>query len=197
MMMPDKSKLTLLCTVFAALWFAQHWMQASMVLHMAVQIPALVVLGGMLSVLLQQQHVRLTHWGKHYRTSLLLFALFTVGLWMLPRLLDNALHDPIVALLKWLSLPLAGMALMLSWRHLPFVLRGVLHLEALATLLRLGWLYLIAPQRYCVSYLLDEQQRLGYVLLGYGAAYAILIAVRVLFGWHQNPSHCTRSQAQT
>jgi hypothetical protein len=69
------------------------------------------------------------------------------------------------------------------------ILRAVLHLEAIATLLRLGWLYLLAPQRYCVSYGLDEQQLLAYVLLGYGTAYAAWLGARVMLGQdHPRPA---------
>lgn len=150
--------------------------------HMAGQIPLLAIAGGVLAAVLQRRYANLHRFARRYRVSLLLFGLFVSGLWMLPRLLDAALHHGDIALWKWLSLPLAGMALVLCWGHLPFVLRGVLHLEALATLLRLGWLYLIAPQRYCVSYGLDEQQLLGYVLLSYGAVYAVYLAVQLMFG---------------
>lgn len=160
----------------------RHELESSMALHMAVQIPLLAILGGVLAQVSRQRYSTLAVFGMRYRTSLLFYALFTFSLWMLPRLLDAALHEPVVAMMKWLSLPLAGMALLLSWRHLPFVLRGLLHIEALAMLLRLGWLYLIAPQRYCVSYGRDDQLLLGYVLLCYGAIYTLLLAGRVMFG---------------
>lgn len=183
-MMQYKTKLILLTLYVVAMFYFRHWLTASMTLHMAVQIPMFVVLGIFLVLILQQRYSRLKYFGQRYRYSLLLFTLFTFGLWMLPRLLDASLHYADIAVMKWLTLPLAGMALVLSWQHLPFVLRGILHLEALATLLRLGWLYLIAPQRYCVSYVLDDQTRLGYVLLGYGIMYGILLAANIMFGRH-------------
>ncbi|MFO7602659.1 MAG: hypothetical protein R6X06_02470 [Gammaproteobacteria bacterium] len=181
-MSPYKSDLLLLGIATVALFLSRHWFESSMALHMAVQIPLLAGLGGLLLHRLCRRYSGLRQWGQRYRSSLLLFALFTLGLWMLPRMLDAALHEPLFALGKWLSLPLAGMALLLSWQHLPFVLRGVLHIEALATVLRLGWLYLIAPQRYCVSYLIDEQQLLGYVLLAYGLVYAVALTGVVMVG---------------
>lgn len=180
--MQFKTRLIIPCSLLLGMVFFHDELQVTMALHMAVQIPLLVLLGGLFAQLLQLRYPTLTVAGKRYRSSLLLFVLFTFGLWMLPRMLDAALHHPDVAIMKWLSLPLAGMALVLCWRHLPFVLRGVLHLEALATLLRLGWLYLIAPQRYCVSYALDEQQLLGYVLLVYGGIYSVLLASKLIFG---------------
>jgi hypothetical protein len=182
MKMHFKARFILLFVGFAGMVFFRDWMEAGMATHMAVQIPLLAVVGGLFIQLLQQRYPRLAIQGKRYRTSLLLFTLFIFGLWMLPRLLDAALHQTDLAILKWITLPMAGMTLVLCWQHLPFILRGILHLEALATLLRLGWLYLIAPQRYCVSYGMDDQQLLGYVLLFYGAIYSIMLGSKVMFG---------------
>ncbi len=157
--------------------------ETSMTFHMAVQIPLLVLLGILLGRYLKQRcATTMFQWIRRYRATLLLLALFILGSWMVPRLLDTALHQPVIAIAKWLTLPLAGVALQLSWRQLPVVLRGVLHLEAVASLLRLGWLYLQAPDRYCVSYDLDDQQTLGYVLIIYAVLYGGLLALRVMFG---------------
>lgn len=152
-----------------------------MVTHMAVQLPLLLIVGGYAMVMLQQSYPRLTKTARRYRSPLLLLALFTLAIWMLPYLLDLALHRAEVEIIKWLSLPLAGMALVMSWQHLPVVLRGVLHVEAIATLLRLGWLYLIAPERYCVNYLIGDQVLLGYLLLCYGMLYALYLGYKVMF----------------
>jgi len=163
-----------------ALLFSRPWLEASMVWHMGVQIPLLVLLGALPA---RSWRTRLNTGDvvRRYRAALLLLALFSLGLWMLPRLLDAALHQPLVELAKWISLPLGGAALLLCWPHLPVILRGVLHLELIATLLRLGWLYLQAPERYCVSYGISDQQSLGYLLLIYAAAYGTLLAIRLLF----------------
>ena len=147
---------------------SRPWLEASMAWHMGVQLP-LLVLAGALAARAWQARCKTDSILRHYRAALLLLALFTFGLWMLPRLLDAALHQPLVELAKWISLPLGGAALVLCWPHLPIILRGVLHLELIATLLRLGWLYLQAPERYCVSYGIGDQQSLGYLLFIYGA----------------------------
>jgi len=168
--------------LFAALmWVTRGWWEGGMMRHMGMQLPLLVLLGGVFAAQQVRRRPVLSVWGRRYRSSLLLFALFTLGLWMVPRLLDASLYDAGVELVKWLSLPLAGAALALGWKHLPWLLRAVLHLEAIATLLRLGWLYLAAPQRYCVNYVLDDQQRLGYLLIGYALAYGGLLGLRVMF----------------
>jgi len=157
------------------------WLEGGMMTHMGVELPLLVVLGAVFSAQQARRRSVLVEWGRRYRSPLMLFALFTLGLWMVPRLLDASLHDAGVELGKWLSLPLAGAALALAWRQLPWLLRAVLHLEAIATLLRLGWLYLAAEQRYCVNYVLDDQQRLGYLLIAYALAYGGLLGFRVMF----------------
>ncbi len=167
--------------------------EASMTFHMAVQIPLLVLLGILLGRYLQQRGVTTTFQSIHrYRATLLLLALFILGSWMVPRLLDAALHQPAIAFAKWISLPLAGTALILCWHQLPVVLRGILHLEAIATLVRLGWLYLQAPQRYCVSYDLGDQQTLGYVLIIYSGFYGSLLALKVMFGQWRFPFTVSR-----
>jgi hypothetical protein len=149
---------------------------------MAIQIPSLIFIGVLAGKILQANYPKLISFSKQYRVSLLLYLIFTLVIWMLPLTLDLALHRLDVTIIKWLSLPLAGMALVISWPHLPFVLRGVLHVEAIATLLRLGWLYLIAPERYCVSYLIGDQVILGYTLLLYGFIYMFYLGFIMLFG---------------
>ena len=152
--------------------------------HMGLLIPLLIIWGGGVALRLRRHQPGLVEWGRRYRVSLLLFGIFTLLLWMLPRLLDASLYVRDMAVLKWLTLPLAGAALVLSWRHLPWLLRAVLHLEVIATLLRLGWLYLVAPQEYCVSYGIDDQQHLGYLLIAYAAVYGGMLGLRSLFGRH-------------
>ncbi len=180
--MTDNFRQAMFVMLVPVIIISHHWLETSMTSHMAVQLPLLVFVGALFAGLLQTYSPRLVVFGQRYRISLLLYSLFTISLWMLPRLLDAALYQSSIAFLKWLSLPLAGISLVLCWRHLPFVLRGILHLELLATLLRLGWLYLIAPQRYCVSYGINDQQQLGHVLLGYAAVYGLFLASSVLLG---------------
>lgn len=163
------------------LLFTRPWLEAGMVGHMGVQIPLLVILGTLLMSHWLTRLAILERMGRRYRTALLLFSLITLMLWMLPRMLDAALHQPAFELAKWLSLSLAGAALYLSWVNLPLILRGVLHLELNATLLRLGWLYLQAPERYCVSYGIGDQQNLGFLLLIYAAGHGLWLSVRLMF----------------
>lgn len=183
-MMSDNKRLLIFVFFFVLMLGFSQRLESSMALHMGLQIPLLVVLGGFFISVLIKFYPRLTAIGKQYRTSLFLFAFFSIGIWMLPRMLDAALHQYHFAIIKWMTLFIAGSALVLCWKHLPFILRGLLHIELLATLLRLGWLYLIAPQRYCVSYLIDDQIILGYLLLSYAVIYGFWLAFNIMFVKH-------------
>ena len=89
----------------------------------------------------------------------LLFAAFVLTLWMLPRLLDAAVLDVRFGIAKFIALPAAGAALALSWPRTPPLLRLLVHVEAIATLLRFGWGYLEAPTRLCAIAVLPCDDR--------------------------------------
>jgi hypothetical protein len=103
--------------------------------------------------------------------------------WMLPRSLDAAVTDPQFDIAKYLSAALLiGLPFALSWQRMGFIVRGVFLLELIATFFRLGWLYLIWPNRLCNSFLLDDQQRLGRYMLLIGALLFFWIAIKLLWG---------------
>lgn len=166
-------------------------LESSMVLHMLVQLPLLALVGvtwarawarAPTSSLRGHVLAGLQQYNRGGVTGLVL-ASFTMLLWMLPRWLDAARIDPMVDMVKFLSVPLAfGAALALSWPRCPPIARAVIHLEGIATLLRFGWGYLAADQRLCLVYLQDDQQRVGVLLLWVAAAWAIAVAWRPLFG---------------
>jgi hypothetical protein len=151
--------------------------------HMLVQIPALVFLGWCLGLRLELMH---PHWMKRlhpFRWALLLCAMFALGLWMVPRLLDLAVENFAVDIIKAVTLTFgAGLALRLGWRNTGPVVRGLLHVEAMASLLRLGWVYAESPARLCTTYGLKDQYWLGNVLILAGALYAVTMAWRALNG---------------
>jgi hypothetical protein len=90
---------------------------------------------------------------------------------------------PLLGAAKYLTLPrLIGMPFALGWPRMGFIVRGVFLLELIATFFRLGWLYLISPERLCNNYLLDDQQRLGRYMLLIGAALFLGVAVKLLWG---------------
>lgn len=158
-------------------------LKQSMLLHMGVQLSLLVAVGLGLGRALLALQPALQPWTHRYRWAGLWLAACTLMVWMLPRLLDLAVENPLVDVLKAASLVLcAGLPLAWCWPELPAVGRGVLHVEALASVWRLGWLYLDSPARLCLQYGLDDQQRLGQCLMFAGALYALWLSHLALGG---------------
>jgi hypothetical protein len=178
-----------LCMTGAILWAVlavppvQHALEATMTLQMLVQIPLLALAGGWLAQGLPERLERhLARW-NHSGISGLLLASLSGMVWMLPLAMDAALDDPQVALAKFLSVPLLiGAPIALSWPRAGFVVRGVVLLELIATTFRLGWLYLISPVRLCSNYLLDDQQRLGELLLAIGISIVLILVWNLMWG---------------
>jgi hypothetical protein len=168
---------------------ARAWLESSMALHMLVQLPLLALLGFCIGAVWRaassQEAARTLAAVQSFNAggaTGVLAASFVMVLWMLPRCLDLARLDPAIDALKLVSVPLAGLAIALSWPQLPVIARAVVHLEAIATLLRFGWGYLAAEERLCLAYLAGDQQRTGELLLLGGAAYALAIIWRPMFG---------------
>ena len=161
----------------------RHALEASMTAQMLVQLPLLAAAGYLLGRAMPVR-VGASVAGWNYRgiTGMVLASLAS-AYWMLPRLLDASVTEPAITAAKFLSVPLlVGVPLAQSWPRSSFVVRGVFVLELLATLFRLGWLYLISPLRLCNNYLLDDQQRLGQLLIIAGAALFLWIAWKLLWG---------------
>lgn len=161
----------------------RHALEASMALHMLVQIPLLALAGWlMVQVIPRRAADLLAAWNTSGITGLLLASLAGM-VWMLPRALDAALDDPVVAAAKFLGVPLLiGAPLALSWPRMGFVVRGVFLVELIATAFRLGWLYMNSPVRLCSNYLLTDQQQLGKALIAIGSAISLLLAWQLLCG---------------
>lgn len=178
-----------LCLAGAILWAAlavppvRHALESTMTLQMLMQIPLLALAGWCLAQGTPAALVRgLADWNHHGISGLLLASL-TAMVWMLPLAMDAALNDPRVALAKFLSVPLLiGAPIALSWPRAGFVVRGLVLVELIATALRLGWLYLISPLRLCSNYLLDDQQRLGTILLVIGFTILLVVAWKLMWG---------------
>jgi hypothetical protein len=185
------SRIAILCGGLAlAVPALRNGLESSMVTHMLVQLPLLALLGFALgrTVLLPNASQGGSRWLQAIQSynaggaTGLIAASFVMLLWMLPRCLDLARLDPSIDALKFVSVPAAGFAVALSWPLLPRIARAVVHLEAIATLLRFGWGYLAAEERLCLAYLAGDQQRTGELLLWAGALYALIVVWRPIFG---------------
>jgi hypothetical protein len=185
--------------IWLVLWLPplRAWLEATMFRHMLVQLPLLAGIGWIWGRAWQRSarpRVRrvlaVLGQGNRWGATGVLLAIATMTLWMLPRLLDHARLDPGWDLVKFLTLSLcAGTAAAWSWARCPPIVRGVLHLEIIATLWRLGWVYLATEERLCLSYLLGDQQRTGQGLLLAGAAWGLAVVWAPLFGAaHRRPT---------
>jgi len=161
----------------------RHAFEISMTVQMLVQLPLLAAVGYLLGLAGRAQLGGLINAWNHRGITGLVLASLASAYWMLPRLLDLSVADPAIDAAKFCSMPLlVGLPLALSWPRASFIVRGVFMLELLATLFRLGWLYLIWPSRLCNSYLLADQQRLGVLTISAGALLLLWIAWKMLFG---------------
>ena len=161
----------------------RHALEASMTAQMLVQLPLLAGVGYLLGLALPVRvAASLASWNHRGVTGFVLASLAS-AYWMLPRLLDVSVTEPAIAAIKFVSVPLlVGLPLAHSWPRSSFVVRGVFLLELIASLFRLGWLYLVSPLRLCNNYLLDDQQRLGQILIAVGAILLLWIAWKLLWG---------------
>ncbi len=152
-----------------------QWLEASMPRHVLIQIPCLILIG-------------YVYGNKHLKNNTVLLLINEKGLagillcifigayWMVPRALDASLAGSFMATAKYLSLSmLVGIPLAISWEKMNVIGRAVVKIEFLTMLYRLGWLYLVSPNRLCNFYQLNEQ-----VLLG---KYFLIIATILSFYW--------------
>lgn len=94
--------------------------------------------------------------------SITIMSVFMMLFWMLPRYLDQSLINPIVEVLKFVTIPaVIGGGLALTWRKTNSFLRGFLQTNAISMLGVLAFLYTHAPVRICNSYLISEQYAVG------------------------------------
>lgn len=161
----------------------RHLLEISMAAHMLVQIPLLAFVGWWFGQTLPEGFKRkIAPWNRWGVAGMVLVG-STMLYWMLPRALDAAISEPLFEIAKFIAIPLfIGTALNLSWSQLNPIAQGVLKLEFWAMFMRLGWLYVVLPDRLCANYLLGDQRILGRTLLILGSIWALSWALRILFG---------------
>ena len=153
--------------------------ESSMVLHMLVQLPLLMICGLVIARFGGIKRLLNAIDPAGYASAVL--ASGWLIFWMLPINLDAAQNDIFFRLLKVLSLPLLGITAYWAWVRLGGVGRGVLVLEAWAMLMRTGWIFMISPEQICANYLPFEQHMTGQILLQTGALIAVFIIIYAFF----------------
>jgi hypothetical protein len=167
-----------------ALPAARQTLEASMSAHMLLQYPLLALAGYWLAAALAPRWLaRLQRFNAHGITGLFASAMI-LAILMIPRVLDLALVDKRIALVKALALIFCGAALRLSWRPAGLLVQGFYLGNVLPMMAVVGSLYANAPQRVCNAYLLDDQARLGQLLIWLSAGIALtwgaLVARRLI-----------------
>lgn len=169
--------------VVSAMPAVRDALESTMTTQMLVQIPVLVLIGWMLGTAAPRRLRTIFDPWNYLGITGTVLATISAAYWMLPRSLDASLSEPLMAIAKYLSIPLLiGLPLALAWPRMNFVVKGVLFMEAIATLFRLGWLYLESPVRLCSNYLLDDQQRLGQTMLMAGGLLVAWALWKLLWG---------------
>ena len=129
--------------------------------HMLLQFPLLLLAGFALAGNQPAPWARrLSRWNAHGISGLFAVALLLAVL-MIPRVLDLALVDIRIELVKWLALLIGGGALRLSWRPAGVLVQGFFLGNVLPMTAVVGYLFENSPVRLCNAYLLDDQKSLG------------------------------------
>ena len=160
---------------------ARNFLEASMVRHMLLQYPLLMLCGaGLAGGLLAAPAARatarqppLSNWNAHGITGLFGTAL-ALAVLMIPRVLDLALLHPWVACAKMAALVACGAAIYRSWRPAGWLVQGFFLGQVLPMMAVVGSLYESSPTRVCNAYLLGDQMLLGQWLAWIAAAIALV-----------------------
>jgi hypothetical protein len=156
-----------------ALPVARQTLEASMSAHMLLQYPLLALAGYWLVAAMSPRWLAsLQRWNAHGIAGLFASAMM-LAILMIPRVLDLALVDGRIALAKALALIFCGAALRLSWRPAGLLVQGFYLGNVLPMMAVVGNLYASSPVRVCNAYLLDDQARLGQLLIWLSASVAL------------------------
>ena len=168
---------------------ARVLLEQSMLTHVLVQLPLLVLAGLWLARgLAGNQPPAIPY---HYALPLLTWCLAVAMIWMLPRLLDASLEQPAFATLKFVSLPLLlGLPLLYAWRSVGAITKAFFIANLLGMGGVLAWLYIASPVRLCYYYLGAEQKLLGIALLGIVGGVSVYWIVRLMAGPREFQRSC-------
>lgn len=156
--------------------------EKSLLLHVLFGVPVLIGIGIVFGVYINKYCSQTIDIINYAGIPGIVLATFTIGFWMIPRWLDASINDEYIGLIKYFSLTmLVGLPLSLSWKRLPIIAVGVVKIEFLAMLFRIGWIYEISPVRLCNNYLLFEQQLLGTSFIYIGLILGLIWTLTVFF----------------
>jgi len=194
--MSRRVDVTIVAAVLAPLVFVndrvREIVEGSMVLHMALQFPLLLLAGACAAALLARCRSPLAAALTRFdRDGLLATVTLSgvAGLWMVPVALDAALLDPAMAAWKYSSWIFAGWCMALAWPGMAMAMRLFLLGNLAWMTCSFGLLYAETEQRLCVSYRFDEQAWAGGAL----CVIAVLLVVGIVGVAVRAPAGCSRS----
>lgn len=159
------------------------YLEQTLATHILGLYPLLVAIGFGIGVICHTPLLRYTTVVNRGGFAGIFLITFTLFFWMIPRWMDASLAEWHIALAKYLSLMfLVGLPLAISWQRMHPITKGMFKIEFLSMLFRLGWLYLISPDRLCNNYVLRDQENLGWGLLIVGLSLSITWAIPAFFG---------------
>ena len=149
--------------------------EQSMLWHMAIQMP-LLVLGGWLTMRALAGHrmaQRLARWNRYGLTGFIA-AQAIFAYWMLPLAIDRAIVLPLADAQKLVSLFVCGALLQHSFARSPAALQLFFVGYAVPMMIWLGFYFTSTDLRLCNAYSLESQIRTGRALVAWGLALGAL-----------------------
>jgi len=146
------------------------WLEARMLGHVLLQMPALLIAGALVAWPLHRI-VPAEPWNVAGVPGLLAVSL-VLAFWMMPIALDHALASAGWDTAKAVSLLLAGAVAAVSWRVAPLVIQAFFVGNVVCMSIAIGMLYQDDGPRLCNAYLQDDQGNTGFalVMMAVGAA---------------------------
>lgn len=164
----------------------RYVLEASMPGQMVIQIPALILSGFLIGKWLEEKGWELFQKINYNGVPGILLSLLISFFWMLPRMLDGAVDNPWIEILKFVTVPmLIGVPVAWSWNKLQLVGKGFILSNLASMYFVMGWLYKAVDVRICNNYLLSEQRFVGNLLM-YASVILFLLLIVMAF---KGPSH--------
>ena len=155
--------------------------EQSMVWHMLVQMPLLLLAGCLFGMMLAQRpadaFARSAACLNRYGLSGFMLAQCVAAYWMVPAMIDRAVVLPAADAAKLGSLWLAGMALHGAFRQAPAAVQVFFVGYALPMMVWLGYYLASTDLRLCNAYALESQVRAGWGLVLLAAAAGLVWAL--------------------
>ena len=153
--------------------------EQSMVWHMLVQMPLLVLAGWFAAAAWAPS--RGLRWNR-FGLSGLMLAQCILAYWMIPALVDRAVVLPWVDAAKLATLWLAGLALRVGYRQAPPLVQLFFIGYGLPMMAWLGFYLASTDLRLCNAYSLESQARAGWGLLGLASLLGLAWAIDLRHG---------------